>query len=381
MASAIRRSTRLKAVAAKHTVQVVSYNVLSSHLSEASHFVHCRPEDCEPDTRYSAVMKKLEPFVEADAIICLQEMSLSWSGRMQPWFESHGYSLVTNCYGSPFNGHMGVAVAVPRTKYEFLDVDLERVSFTKPWPKAPEEDAPPPPAVPSFLESVVAAFKWATGQGEEKKEVSVPFRRPKQDEWDGSKSRHNRMISVKVKPVDTEDDAGFCISTYHMPCAFYNQKLMVVHTALAAQHALRVADGLPMVLCGDWNFKPGDASYRFMTTGELDTKDEAYPDYRAFDPWRIEQGMVGLPSAYAVVNGKEPPFTNYAFTARDEQAFVDTLDYFFMSPGVAAVEVGDLPESTDAIPGTSLPSAEEPSDHLLVSAVFEINGDNDSSKL
>ena len=60
--------------------------------------------------------------------------------------------------------------------------------------------------------------------------------------------------------------------------------------ALAAQHALRVADGLPMVLCGDWNFKPGDASYRFMTTGELDTKDEAYPDYRAFDPWRIEQG-------------------------------------------------------------------------------------------
>lgn len=79
--------------------------------------------------------------------------------------------------------------------------------------------------------------------------------------------------------------------------------------------------------------------------------------------------------------GKEPPFTNYAFTVRDEQAFVDTLDYFFMSPGVAAVEVGDLPESTDAIPGTSLPSAEEPSDHLLVSAVFEINGDNDSSKL
>lgn len=111
---------------------------------------------------------------------------------------------------------MGVAVAVPRTKYEFLDVDLERVSFTKPWPKAPEEDAPPPPAVPSFLESVVAAFKWATGQGEEKKEVPVPFHRPKQDEWDGSKSRHNRMISVKVKPVDTEDDAGFCISTSQM---------------------------------------------------------------------------------------------------------------------------------------------------------------------
>ena len=93
-----------------------------------------------------------------------------------------------------------------------------------------------------------------------------------------------------------------------------------------------------------------------------------------------------LNHATRIYPGKEPPFTNYAFTARDEQAFVDTLDYFFMSPGVAAVEVGDLPESTDAIPGTSLPSADEPSDHLLVSAVFEIDGaaaagDNDGSTL
>lgn len=48
--------------------------------------------------------RQLKPFVEADAIICLQEISLSWSGRMLPWFESRGYSLVTNCYGNPFNG-------------------------------------------------------------------------------------------------------------------------------------------------------------------------------------------------------------------------------------------------------------------------------------
>ena len=57
--STIRKSARLNAGATKHTVQVVSYNVLSSHLSEASHFVHCRPEDCEPATRYAAVMKKV----------------------------------------------------------------------------------------------------------------------------------------------------------------------------------------------------------------------------------------------------------------------------------------------------------------------------------
>lgn len=167
-----------------------------------------------------------------------------------------------------------MAVAVPRTKYEFLDVDLERVSFTKPWPKAPEEpeeEAPPPRAAvaaPSFLESVVAAFTWATGQGGGQKKKawtaaelgamsddelfeaaraslgraqavnkltrptvikvllrkqkekgagssaapSAPPPRPKLDEWDGSKNRHNRMISIKVKPVDAADDSSFCIS-------------------------------------------------------------------------------------------------------------------------------------------------------------------------
>ena len=110
--------------------------------------------------------------------------------------------------------------------------------------------------------------------------------------------RHNRLVSVKIRAIN--DGAGaagaagsgaeFCVSTYHMPCAFYNQKLMVVHTALAAQHALRFADGLPLVLCGDWNFKPGDAPYKFMTTGELDKGDAGYPSYLPHDPWRIEQG-------------------------------------------------------------------------------------------
>ena len=59
--AAIRRSTRLKA-SASHSVQIVSYNVLSSHLSEASYFVHCRPEDCDADTRYNRVVKKARKY-------------------------------------------------------------------------------------------------------------------------------------------------------------------------------------------------------------------------------------------------------------------------------------------------------------------------------
>lgn len=205
---------------------------------------------------------------------------------------------------------------------------------------------------PSIFAGIINAIKWATGFADAAE--SQPKKGPRQDEWKGSMSRHNRMVSLKLAINDPADggagsSAEFCIATYHMPCAFYDQKLMVVHTALAAQHALRVAGGLPLVLCGDWNFKPGDASYNFMTTGELDAEDPAYPNYLAHDPWRIEDGMVsgGLSSAYVAVNGKEPPFTNYAQTVRDDEPFIDTLDYFFCSDHVTAIEVEPTPESTD----------------------------------
>ena len=60
---------------------------------------------------------------------------------------------------------MGVAVAVPRSKYELVDADLERVSHTKPWPEkpAPPEAAAPAEAVaqpgPSLAERVASIFK------------------------------------------------------------------------------------------------------------------------------------------------------------------------------------------------------------------------------
>jgi 2',5'-phosphodiesterase len=44
---------------------------------------------------------------------------------------------------------------------------------------------------------------------------------------------------------------------------------------------------------------------------------------------------VGYPmrSAYAVKNGSEPNFTNFA-QIKDDPQFIDTLDYIFVSPTV-----------------------------------------------
>jgi exonuclease III len=47
---------------------------------------------------------QLKPFVAEDAIICLQELSITWTGRATAWFQRQGYSLISTNYGSEFNG-------------------------------------------------------------------------------------------------------------------------------------------------------------------------------------------------------------------------------------------------------------------------------------
>ena len=61
-------------------VRLVTYNVLSSHLGGADHFRNCAPEDLVPTTRLSRLLAKLEPEVSQGSLICLQEVSMTWSG-------------------------------------------------------------------------------------------------------------------------------------------------------------------------------------------------------------------------------------------------------------------------------------------------------------
>jgi hypothetical protein len=79
------------------------------------------------------------------------------------------------------------------------------------------------------------------------------------------------------------------------------------------------------------------------------------------------------------VNGKEPDFTNYAFTARDDECFIDTLDFLFLLGEVKAVDVVPLTHRDDA--DGPYPTASEPSDHVLVGATLEFGETAAGSRL
>ena len=75
-------------------------------------------------------------------------------------------------------------------------------------------------------------------------------------------------------------------------------------------------------------------------------------------------------SAYAVA-GEEPDFTNFA-RIKEEDPFIDTLDYIFLSEEWKVKGVKELCHRTDS--GGPFPNLDrgEPSDHVLIAADLEL---------
>lgn len=76
-------------------------------------------------------------------------------------------------------------------------------------------------------------------------------------------------------------------------------------------------------------------------------------------------------SAYKTKLGFEPEFTNYAKVMNDEP-FIDTLDYIFLSPQWSVNNVLPLPSKEASMAIGPLPTQHEPSDHLMIAADLSI---------
>jgi len=354
-------------------VKVTTYNVLSSSLGGADYFRSCTPENLDPPTRLRRLKTKLDAEVAAGSIICLQELSTLWAGNLHTYFSSRGYCLVTGLYGHRFNGYMGVAIAAPLKDYDLLGVDITNVADTKRVVRKPK---------PTLVEKLLQMLKEPLLQLLK----MVGVWKPKLDPWKESLRRSNQMVSVRLQPK-AAGGRPFVVGTYHMPCMFWLPSVMMVHCVLSAQHIQRLAKHFsdpssspssssssassspsgaaadPYIYVGDFNVKPDSNMYRLLTQGSVEPACPDLPPQEPGDTWTPVVAPMG--SAYASANGQEPPYTNWAKT-KDEPDFIGTLDYIFYSPGDWAVKgVRDL--RTDELKGP-FPIADEPSDHVLLSA-------------
>lgn len=346
-------------------LRLVTYNVLSSHLCGADHYIKCKPEDLDPPTRRKRVEAILSAQMDKEAVICLQEVSVQWVGDLTPFFEQKGYTFVTGNYGNPFNGYMGVALAWPTSRFSCEEMAITRVADTKAWPEGPKKEKKPERS--QLVKALGGA--WSSL----KTVWKGPPPKPPFDVWWETKRRHNFMASAKLK--DKASGATFAVSTYHMPCLFGSDEkvqVMTNHASLAAQQALRFAgEGTPCILAGDFNFKPGDAPYQLITKGTLPESDAHYPPPPPHgDTWKPALPKA-MSSAYVMADGQEPEFTNLASNAWGGDAFCETLDYIFLSTGDgwSVKGVRPLPSKEAVVTKggcVSYPIATEPSDHTMI---------------
>lgn len=150
---------------------------------------------------------------------------------------------------------------------------------------------------------------------------------------------------------------------------------MVAHAAMLMQHAQRWAADDPLVVAGDFNIKPQDPCYSLMADGSLSP---SHPQHPSPAPWDSNwtPSLIPMRSAYQSYNGVEPEYTNYAHTAwygkLNEEAFCATLDYIWLSPQWHVCSVLSLPPKSALANIASYPTAEEPSDHIMIAAKLEL---------
>ena len=371
------------------TVRVVSYNVLSSHLAAPDYFTACQPSHLDPTNRLPKVLSKLENEIQGNTktIFCLQEVSHDWAGKFHTFFANRGYHVISGLYGKKFNGYMGIILAYSTDAYETMDVDISRLSDKRVggWPRrevveeVPEKDGLFQKVIRTGTH-LVRSFLWNPARklllGSSLSNNNNEFRII--DPWDMSENRFNILLSVGLRERSMKRE--FWISNYHMPCAFYAPMVMNIHAEMAAFHIQSLATTcqdeetgpkrLPYILAGDFNLLPDSPHYRLLTEGKLDQEDETYPNTKYGMEWNVNDNFQALRSAYAVHNGAEPDFTNYAKVKEDEP-FIGTLDYIFLSPEWKVTGLVDLQHRSE-VNDPPFPNAEEPSDHILIGANLEL---------
>lgn len=352
----------MKSTDAPVLTRVVSYNILSSSLAGSSHFPSCDPANLGAAVRLKRVLTKLEAPVAARSIICLQEVSLAWSGPLHAFFANRGFHLMLTSHGSYFSGYMGEALAFPLDLFEAVDLRIERLTDMMDWPVRRKDGG-----FFGMTETFCGRLRkaWHALMGSPR-----PSKRAVREPWDHARGRLNRFIFARLR--SRTNGAKICVATYHMPCVFWSPPVMLIHSALVVRSFQRLCGSDDGILAGDFNIKPADSSYEMILKGKIEPSNDDFPpkcpDGTPPEKW-FPMPLVPMKSAYREVLGSEPDFTNFA-KVENQPEFIETLDYMFCTQGVDIVDVIRLPHR-QAVQGP-FPDASEPSDHVMIGATLRL---------
>ncbi len=331
---------------------VVTWNLLSAPLSSSTSYPKTDPLHLNSKKRFSKILEQLHNYCSNNTILCLQEVSQSWIGKLHIFFSEHNYTFINSSYGNKYNDYFGVAIAYPNT-YKAKDIDIKRLTDTKNFPTEKKNGKIGwMSKIKNFFVSIinlfVFLFRWFITKCRKNREND-----PKMPALERAKWKQNNLISILLEDIETQ--FSFLICNYHMPCSFEEQDIMAVHVVLLGTYVnTLIGKNSSVILAGDFNSKSNEIAYQYLTTGKL-------PDmYKAKIPWdsNLEytfedscSDLSDVPTCWTVTQFFDKPLVE----------FKGRIDYIFVRNFTASKSNRKVIQLTNPIP-----DMENPSDHIPV---------------
>lgn len=339
-----------------HDIRVITYNVLSEHYATKEFFPNVWDGHLEFEPRSVKMAKLFNSWMNANFIICLQEVSDGWDAKFMAFFKKTKYRYVSTTYA---DGKMGVGIAFPKFHYDLLD---QKVTVCG-----------------EFITEIYDNLHKNLLKNKQQIDSRIL------GELCETGVAPNQMLTLLLAANKGGKTIGknIVVSTYHMPCKYLYKYYMMAHV-YALKHHLKYlskewgtshGDVQSVVLAGDFNIVPTSPEYKFLADVKLAVEDtEAVALTKSFHSLLDTAGYdpldyMEMRSAHLTFHGTEPQYTNVCI--QPNKRFVKCLDYILISDliEIRSVMVG---LTVDDPYKTAYPNGLSPSDHVPESASLRV---------
>ena len=336
-------------------VHIISYNILS-HALIASHTIDRDPACLTEEYRFTLLKAELTEFINSNQkpIFCLQEVSQSWSNKLLVFFIKENYHFYWVKGFSKFNDYMGVAIAWPN------EIEATNIMIYTPSELIPKMVVKPK----SMLERLVDLFYGIFCKNTERAKNILAKNKLMKD-WKASSWKTNCCLAIEFK----SPNKNYIVSTYHMPCAYKNPLVMILHVVAyvkCAYNMLANRKDVPLFLTGDFNSLPDSFQYKFLCGSDY-SDETLLNDLKRFDLPVLSDYITNTTCNLRSGYDPEPIYTNKAFYKYDNMIegskFEGCIDYIFVN------DICDIKENLHIRrlhENEWIPSFKSPSDHLPI---------------